>query len=276
MLLENGADPGNCNAGLETALHTFFNDAVHQMLLYHGETIENEARDSRGMTPLHFVTWSSKSTVDMVRRLVERGNLTDTMLKDNEGRSVLHFAAQRGNTAVVEYLIGLGPHVDVRCRDRRRRTVLHYAVENKRTEIIAKIIRQGADIHARDFQGRTVLHHAAWRGNLEATKCLLELGAVEDLPSQDVGGRTPLDVAAEQRAEPVANFLKDFAASHGISGIHGEHYRTTDKNTPPTVTARPYPVGLASWKSHKFITMAAKLRMSGVVILLLLYYYIFT
>ncbi|KAH0536975.1 hypothetical protein FGG08_006203 [Glutinoglossum americanum] len=215
LLMRNGADPGNCNSSSETALHTFFNDTVRKTLLYHGEIVESDLRDSRGMTPLHFVTWSSKSTVDAVRRIVERGECIDAMLKDNEGRSTLHFAAQRGNIAVVEYLMGLGTHMDVRCRDRYGRTVLHYAVESRRTETINKLAERGADVRAKDSRGRTVLHHAAWRGNLEAAKRLIELGAGEDVLSRDTAGMTPSDLAAEQGKTPVANFLSDFATRLG-------------------------------------------------------------
>ncbi|KAI9769608.1 MAG: hypothetical protein M1839_003610 [Geoglossum umbratile] len=219
LLIQNGADPGNCNSGLGTALHTFYNDAVHQTLLYHGEIIENDLIDGRGMTLLHFVTWSSKSTVEAVRRLVERGESADTILRDHEGRSALHFASQRGNTAVVEYLTGLGAHVDVRCRDRHGRTVLHYAVESRRVETISKLAARGADVRAKDDRGTTVLHHAAWRGNLEAAALLIELGAGEDVWCRDRGGMTPADLAAGQGKIEVARFLSGFAGR--ISGNTG-------------------------------------------------------
>jgi ankyrin repeat protein len=215
--MENGADPGNRNVGSDTPLHTAFNETVHQLLLYHGDTIENDARNSRGMTLLHFAAQSAKSTVDTVKRLVERGCPTDAALKDYRGRSALHLAAQRGNTAVISYLVGLGAHVDVRCRDGRGRTALHYAVESKRTEAIKIMISQGADIRARDYSGRSILHHAAWRRNLEAVKHVVELGAVEDLLAGDIDGKTPLDLAVEEDATEVVEFLKGFMTSCGMS-----------------------------------------------------------
>lgn len=217
LLMENGADPGNRNISSDTPLHTAFNETVHQLLLYHGDTIENDARNSRGMTLLHFVAQSTKSTVDTVKRLVERGCPTDAALKDYRGRSALHLAAQRGNTAVISYLVGLGAHVDVRCRDGRGRTALHYAVESRRTEAIKIMVGQGADIRAKDYHGRSILHHAAWRRNLEAAKHVIELGAMEDLLARDNDGKTPLDLAVEEDAAEVVEFLRGFMASCGMS-----------------------------------------------------------
>ncbi|KAI9766946.1 MAG: hypothetical protein M1840_006243 [Geoglossum simile] len=217
LLMENGADPGNCNSESATVLHTYFNDAVGKMLLYYGEMVESDARDRRGMTPLHFVAWSSQSTVDAVRRQVERGNPSDVVLKDNEGRSALHLAVQRGNMAVIEYLMGLGAHVDARCRDRHGKTVLHYAVDSRRTETIIKMAEQGHDIRAKDFSGKTILHRAAWRGNLEAARLVIELGAAEDIRCRDEAGKTPLDLAIESKAMNVADFLKEFAARNGTN-----------------------------------------------------------
>lgn len=217
LLIENGADPGNCNTSSETPLHTAFNETVRQLLLYHSDKIESGTRNSRGMTLLHFVTQSSKSTVDTVRRLVERGCSTDPILKDYRGRSALHLAAQRGNIAVISYLVGLGAHVDVRCRDARGRTALHYAVESRRTEAIKVMVSLGADIRANDYGGRSILHHAAWRRNLEAVKHVVELGAVEDLLTRDIEGKTPLDLAIEEGATEVVEFLRRFMASCGMS-----------------------------------------------------------
>jgi ankyrin repeat protein len=217
LLIENGADPGNCNASSETPLHTAFNETVRQLLLYHGDKIESDARNNRGMALLHFVTQSSKSTVDTVRRLVERGCPTDPILKDYRGRSALHLAAQRGNIAVISYLVGLGAHVDVRCRDVRGRTALHYAVESRRTEAIKVMVSLGADIRANDYGGRSILHHAAWRRNLDAVKQVVELGAAEDLLTRDIEGKTPLDLAIEEGATEIVEFLRRFMANCGMS-----------------------------------------------------------
>jgi ankyrin repeat protein len=213
LLMENGADPGSRNTNSDTPLHTAFNETVRQLLLYYGDIIESDVRNSRGMTLLHFVTQSAKSTVDTVKRLVERGCPIDAALKDYRGRSALHLAAQRGNTAVISYLVGLGAHVDVRCRDGRGRTALHYAVESKRTETIKIVVGQGADIRAKDSHGRSILHHAVWHQNLEATKQVIDLGGAEDLLARDIDGKTPFDLAVEEDATEVVKFLRERMAT---------------------------------------------------------------
>jgi ankyrin repeat protein len=78
------------------------------------------------------------------------------------------------------------------------------------------MIDQGADIRAKDYCGRSILHHAAWRRNLEAAKHVIELGAVEDLLARDIDGKTPLDLAVEEDATEVVEFLRGFMASCGM------------------------------------------------------------
>jgi ankyrin repeat protein len=272
--MENGADPGNRDTGSDTPLHTAFNETVSQLLLYHGDIIDSDARNSRGMTLLHFVTQSSKSTVDTVKRLVERGCSTDAALKDYRGRSGLHLAAQRGNTAVVSYLLGLGAHVDVRCRDERGRTALHYAVESRRTETIKIMIGQGADIRAKDYCGRSILHHAAWHRNLEAVKQVIESGAVEDLLARDTNGKTPLDLAVEEDATEVVEFLRGLMASYGMST---ERPRQNGERSTPRRDARLeywWRGSSASWSlllgySRTAMRVAGKLAWVGFLVVLI-------
>jgi ankyrin repeat protein len=279
LLMENGGDPGNRNASSETPLHTAFNETVSQLLLYHGDAIESDARNSRGMTLLHFVAQSTKSTVDVVKRLVESGHPTDPILKDYRGRSALHLAAQRGNTAVISYLLGLGAHVDVRCRDSRGRTALHYAVESRRTETARIMVSRGADIRARDHRGRSILHHAVWRRNLEASKYILELEAAEDLLTRDIDGRTPLDLAIEEEATDVVNFLRGFMANcnmsveqprqHGCSRLDCEYKRGTQRGIK---LVHPWRGGSAFWGLLGYnmtaVRVVGKLGWMGLVIVL--------
>lgn len=250
LLIQSGADPGNRNVSADTPLHTAFNNTIHQLLLYHGDLIDTNARNSRGMIPLHFLTQSSQSSVDIVKRLVERGSPSDVVLKDYRGRSALHLAAQRGNVAIVSHLLGLGTHVDARCRDGRGRTVLHYAMESRRTETIRIMICQGADVRARDHCGRSIFHHAAWRRNLEAIKYLLESGVADDLVSRDVDGKTPLDLAIEEGATEVVECLRNFMVNCATRVEQPYQHRRSrvrceSKRTAATVVDRLGLVGLA-------------------------------
>jgi len=54
---------------------------------------------------------------------------------------------------------------------------------------------RGADPHFRTNKGRTVLHFAAYYGNIEVAKKLIEYGA--DVRAEDGGGITPFHLASE-------------------------------------------------------------------------------
>jgi len=198
LLLDCGADLENRNIGQETTLHTFFNDALSRVLLSHDHgysIIDPTSQDSRGMTLLHFVAWSSKSTPALIQSLINCGGPSAALLRDFSGRSIVHFAAQRGNTALLRHLFpdsdGSGVNLDLDERDCCGKSALHYAIESKRTETIDILVSRGADIRAVDCNGRTPLHHAAARGNLHAVMKVVGIGGREMVEMMDAQGKTP-------------------------------------------------------------------------------------
>ena len=205
-MIESGADINNRTVDGRTPLHTFYNEVIYRVLLCHADAIEDASVDDYGMSLVHFLAWSSKSRPQQLEPYASKG-LSCLMAEDGERRSVLHFAAQRGNIHIVEYLLGLPVAVNVKSKDTKGRSVLHYSVESKRIEVLDKIVARGGDIHATDYSGRTVLHHAVIKGNLAAAKKLIELGAGADLRSVDRNGRTPLELAIIQGSTAIADYL---------------------------------------------------------------------
>ena len=210
VLIENGADLENRNVDGKTPLHTFFNKVVEQVFLYHGDGINVELADNQGMTLLHFVAWSSKSGLKCFKHcMTQTVGMTSVLLRDSENRSVLHFAAQRGNAPVLQYILGLTSQAVVTFTDKSGRSLLHYAVENKRTAVMDIIHAHGGDVHAQDHRGRTVLHHAAQRGNLKAVEKLVELGAVVDVHLKDKEGKSPALLASQRGFTTLARYLEE-------------------------------------------------------------------
>lgn len=209
VLLENGGDLHNRNADGKTPLHTFPSQVSEQILRCHGCLLDLSTRDHRGMSLLHYLAWSSKTSKETFRRYHERSSL-DLRTIDAEGRSMLHLAAQRGNVPVVEYLICAAKDFDMNQRDSRGRTVLHYAVENKRAcDTLTALISHGADIWARDCHKQSALHHAAKLGNMPAVRALLALGMVDELHAVDCFGMTPWKLAAYHKTQEVLTFLEE-------------------------------------------------------------------
>lgn len=206
LLIVNGADLGNRNIDGGTPLHVFFNETVAAIFKYHGDMVDEDIQDAQGMTILHFLAWSSKTEPEFFERHLARGGC-NLWSKDDEGRSVLHYAAQRGNIALLDYFTGITRDANIGEKDLQGRTALHYAVASKRTKGIESIVDTRSDIREADNKGRTVLHHAAWRGNIAAVERIVACGGIEDIWSMDKSGKTPLLLASQRGFTAVVAYL---------------------------------------------------------------------
>jgi len=210
VLLDHGADIGSRDIDGGTPLHTLFNPTMAAILTRYGSAVDDMLdRNRYGMTILQYVSWSSKSGPEHFLSLLQHDQIHAFTSRDAEGRSVLHFAAQRGNLGILNYALSLSGYMDMDVRDRKGRTPLHYAVQSKRTEAIDVLVARGATLRAIDTTGCSVLHYAAMYDNIAAIERLLQLGANHDLGLPDRDGNTPLQAALRRRALKAARFLID-------------------------------------------------------------------
>jgi ankyrin repeat protein len=82
------------------------------------------------------------------------------------------------------------------------------------------LIRQGANPHMTDEQGRTLLHQAAYDGNIENMRWLLEQYNFS-LDAQDYYGNTPAHLAAMNGHEGAIRWLREHGADLTIKNIDG-------------------------------------------------------
>ncbi|RYP42658.1 hypothetical protein DL767_000027 [Monosporascus sp. MG133] len=209
ILLEHGADLGNRDADGKTPLHVFFSPIVGVILTSHREAVSEEVAicDASGMTILQYAAWSSKSEPQHLDPYLQKGQAYTCIARDDTGRTLLHFAAQRGNLALLKYLLRLPTNAGLGARDASGQSVLHYAVHSKRTEAIDLLLAHGADPHAVDLKGRTILHCAARRNNLAAVKRSLEVCGEQGLRACDENGMTPAELAYRYKSFDAATQL---------------------------------------------------------------------
>ena len=136
------------------------------------------ARDSLGMTPLHFA--AADGHTDVIRILVKELG-ADISAVSNDLQSVLHFAAHNGHASMLcelakEYVI-----TNVEAKDKRGCTPLHIAAKRGHVESVRVLVRYfGADVNAFDGQpfGWSPLHYAFEGHHYAVAHVLLkELGA---------------------------------------------------------------------------------------------------
>ena len=176
MLCEAGADLSAIDYSLKTPLHLAAKDfsAVLVRELLALQTDPN-VRDLDGRTPLHYGCLSERSTVAVIRTLLENGA---EVACDARGKSPVHLAAEQGLDAIVRELALFG--ADVNCKDLNGKTPLDYA---SNSEVIKVLRHFGAAIpaeHKSDL-GR--------RGALESS----DFGALEDADGFERKIRFPSD-----------------------------------------------------------------------------------
>jgi len=114
----------------------------------------------------------------------------------------LHFAAFRGNTAVVEVL--LEHHARVNAQSTQGVSPLMLAAMAGRTAVAQKLLTAGANIELRDIGNATPLLGAAKAGQYETFDFLRRHGA--DLRARNNGGQSVMHMATFANSIPIASY----------------------------------------------------------------------
>ncbi|MDX1494009.1 MAG: ankyrin repeat domain-containing protein [Longimicrobiales bacterium] len=120
-------------------------------------------------------TAAMNGDLEGVRTLLRQGADVNEALAD--GMSALHWAAERGDTAMLDVLLTAGAVVESSTRIGEYRP-LHIAARNGQAEAVERLLTAGADVEARtDPSGSTPLHLAATSGDRATVETLLTAGA---------------------------------------------------------------------------------------------------
>ncbi|XP_043463305.1 myotrophin-like [Leptopilina heterotoma] len=86
------------------------------------------------------------------------------------------------------------------------RTLLHYAADYGQSDVLGYLLEKGADANARDKHGITTLLAAIWEGHTNCVKLLLEKGARPNGVTPD--GTSYLDAAEKEEIKELLELYK--------------------------------------------------------------------
>ena len=168
------------------------------------------------VTPLHTAVHTGNAL--MVREICNVHG-TDVNTEDDNGRTPLFSAAQKGRTNIVEILCAHG--ADTNKAPRWKSTPLHCAALVGCKEAVKTLCEHGANVNALNVFGETALNFAAQGGYAEVIRTLCQHGADFNAPSK---GTIPLSVFKYHQMDAATEMLKHWFPSHvdedGYSALH--------------------------------------------------------
>ncbi len=168
-------------------------------------------KDEDGRTPLHWACLGGRN--EIVAFLIEKGAELNTI--DMRANAPLHYLADRGNEQGIRLLFGKGADPDI--LDNEKNAALHLAAQANAVGAAKALVENGAKLELRNDYGRTpLLMSARERGGPEMTKLLLEAGA--DVNAKDRALSTPLELAAWRGKKEVVDILLEAGADIPFKG----------------------------------------------------------
>ncbi|KAI1753212.1 ankyrin [Xylaria castorea] len=177
--------------------------------------------------------FSQKFSYDVARLLLHHGCDPDSIVGfDEESRpptnqTAMLVAIDVEDKELVKLLIEYGADVNLELRYLVRRTPLQKAAEKGDLSMVRLLLQYGADVNAKPgiAMGGTALQFAAISGNCEVACELLSHGAFLYTPPPKIGGRWPIEGAAEHGRIDMIQFLWNANAGTLFLGYEENGFR---------------------------------------------------
>ncbi len=166
------------------------------------------------VTPLIFAI-SVRAKGDVIERLIKAGADPNRLIHADTSDTPLSFALTLSDIEAAQALLKNGANPNL-IADLGNWTPLMEAVSNVSPtengpwfDFVARLLNAGAIASPRESHGFTALHMAAVTGNGDLIRLLLDHGADPD--ARDNRGRTPLDLARQEKSKPAIALLASIA-----------------------------------------------------------------
>ncbi|XP_046568341.1 serine/threonine-protein phosphatase 6 regulatory ankyrin repeat subunit B-like isoform X2 [Haliotis rubra] len=138
----------------------------------------------------------------------------DLELTDHFNNTVLHFACEGGNVAILEHLLTTA---DLNARGTNGWSPVIVAARFGKSDVFNLLVSKEVDLTLKDDHGNNMLHLACQGGNMSITEHLLPLF---DINSRGQDGRTPVMYAAENGVKSVFDLLVSKGADTSLKDDH--------------------------------------------------------
>lgn len=134
------------------------------------EWVNSKNTKQSGMSAIHYAAFTGD--LSLMRELVARG--ADVRIKNQTGMSVLQFAAQGNQAAVITYLLDCHGF-DINEVDSKNSSAVHWAIFNAQELALKFLLARGPRINEADIKGITPLHLAVLSGEQDKTTLLIRM-----------------------------------------------------------------------------------------------------
>ncbi|KAL7296000.1 hypothetical protein TKK_0010557 [Trichogramma kaykai] len=246
LLLRRGVNPRLTDAKGSTALHVVCRGAHHsrtcdenfaklffEMCEDSGQTVDIDARDKRGNTPLHVAARYRRD--DLVKLLLRVG--ANPNLANVEGQTPLHFICDMFyDHLLVDIIFEVDDEkqhnkVQIDARDNEGNTPLLLSLQLGNKRVTEVLLRRGADPNIANAMGSTALHliskdHCYGPGEL--AKLFFEIcddnRLFVQIDARDESGRTPLQLAVANILPRTVDILLNRGAEMSLFVFPTESY----------------------------------------------------
>nr|XP_015913873.2 serine/threonine-protein phosphatase 6 regulatory ankyrin repeat subunit A-like [Parasteatoda tepidariorum] len=218
ILLDRGADSNKQNSQyrkpIELAVWYGHLDSVK--VFFQNTIVNVNEKFYENYTLLHFA--AERGHLDIVEFLInEKASLNAA---NSLGSKPIHVAAREGHLHIVEYFIQCDETL-VTERGCSNTTLLHYAAQTGQTDIVKYLVQKGIDVNEPSDDGVRPIHITSLFGFEEVLKVLIDNGAIYDC-TFDVFQRTPLLLTDNESVKKTLLMIEELfhsVKSNNISNV---------------------------------------------------------